>query len=412
MLNSFLIKSIESCAEIFFILSYAVLKCLRVLLLKDKSICFIGDNYHSFHALSEALKKNKWLAKTVKNSSDYTYGTLYDVDLNKASVFGKIHFYFNIIIFFDMVYFYHDFKITHHPVLCYFLHVKYLKRYGIKVGYSGSGCKDGALQNEVMAASSELCRRCNWINYPEVCSNNVNQRKINDILRYSNIYSCEIELPATLRRSEIAFPLPLTGTVNFNFLKIDGDTPSTYKIKKKKDHLLVLTAFAGESIRLNERFDIKGKKLILKAIENLVKKGYKLQHVHISDVPSADVKYYIQQCDIVVDQLFYGTLGDFARQCLFFGKIVLTNISPLLIKENYAIQECPVIHVNENNLTDKIIYILHCDSEEINSLQRSCKNWIEKWYSPSACAKRFDVVYNRLKENKIPFDKDVISDYE
>lgn len=390
-------------------------KVVRPITVVEKSVCFLGDNYHAFFALSRSLRKRAFYSESIKIYPEYRLATLYDYDLSKYSVFKLIskysvfkliYTYTKIVFFYRMVHYYPHVEVDLDYGLGKFFSASHLKKLGILIGCTGSGCCDGAHQHEIMAASPGLCDRCIWSTKPDVCGYSKNQKKIDEIKRSCDFLSCDIELPSSLRRSEIAVPVPLTFPVNKFILESNQNIPPKYRISRKKGHVIILTAFGNEDSRIDAKHDIKGKGVMVKTIKNLIENGYKIQHVHISDVPSQDVKYYIMQADLVLDQLHYGSLGDFGRNSLFFGKIVFTHVAEILLAENEAMKSCPVINVSHLNLGEKIKEVLAWSHEEKHQVMNRSKEWIDKWFDTDACARRYDTIYSRLCQKKELFLKE------
>ena len=65
-------------------------KVVRPISVVEKSVCFLGDNYHAFFALSRSLRKRGFYSESIKIHPEYRFATLYDDDISKLSEFNLI----------------------------------------------------------------------------------------------------------------------------------------------------------------------------------------------------------------------------------------------------------------------------------------------------------------------------------
>lgn len=363
---------------------------------EKKSVCFIGNDYNKFFTMAEELKKNGWRAISVSlDNSSFT--TLYHKKIDVTKKKDSVNLFCDIILNYKVVHVYNQTDPFYLGRSIFFkkcISLPMLKKIGIIIFFSPSGCLDGSTSAEINLLHQGLCEKCIWQH--NFCNESKNLRKKDFIKRYSDVFFNEIDLLKSITTE--------TPSVNFPVLPLDSthynpniEIPDKFKICKDDEAMMiVLTAYGNEKIRVNSTRDIKGKKHMLFAINKLIDEGINIKHVHITGIHSKFMRYYIAQADIILDQLNYGTIGNFAREGMMSSKIVITNISNLTRKSNVAMFDCPAIHADEKSVYKVLKNTILLSPDEKNKIALQSRYWMEKWYSPKNCYKRYNLIVEKV----------------
>jgi hypothetical protein len=153
---------------------------------------------------------------------------------------------------------------------------------------------------------------------------------------------------------------------------------------------------------MNAQKDIKGVKAMYDAINQLTQEGYPIQHIHVQDIPSKDMRYIQMQADIIIDQLNYGRYGAFAREGMMLGKPVICKIDYLMKSvPNAALKECPLINADEDTIYSVLKDVMALPEVERVAIGKRSRNYMMKWHSAEQCAERFEKIYDTLFEENI-----------
>ena len=130
-------------------------------------------------------------------------------------------------------------------------------------------------------------------------------------------------------------PLQMSSMREFKeFVKTHGSVTKLYGNKKSCDKVLkqtdqidsVLHLFSKSDSRVvNNKFDIKGSLIIEKVLKK-IEKYYKFKFFILSGIKKENIKYFLHQSDIVIDQLYFGRYGSISREALSYRNVVLSNI--------------------------------------------------------------------------------------
>lgn len=378
-----------------------------------RSIVFIGESYYCFFYLAKALKKRGWKAISVSLTSNDSPSSFlsHGCDLNLYSSDAaqrkkNIKFFLDVISKeYKMIHFYSDFMILdnymNHIIP---LDIIALKNHGVKIGYTPSGCLDACTQSQIYQHTKGLCDKCVWQNNFYVCSDRKNFHLINKVINIVDFISYEadgsIGIEGNLDDIPAVSTEPLLYALDPDYWDPNIEIPQQYKIKKKSEkHLIVLTSFANQKIRTNHKKDIKGVRAMQKAIDQLIGENYSIQHIHVSNVPSKDLRYIQAQSDIIIDQLNYGRYGAFAREGMMLGKPVICKIDYLSDSiNNSALKECPIIRADEESIYTVLKKIINLPEKTRQNIGKLSRAYMMKWHSAESCAERFEKIYDRLIE--------------
>ncbi|WP_156458595.1 glycosyltransferase [Ectopseudomonas composti] len=147
---------------------------------------------------------------------------------------------------------------------------------------------------------------------------------------------------------------------------------------------------------------LKGSDLIKAAIENLSKKGHRIELVLASGLPNSVVREMIEDCDFVVDQAYSDSpMAVFAAEAASFSK-------PAVVAGYYAQKICsvvssedmpPSLYVMPDELEAAIEKVIS-DSAFRQALGRKANEFITKRWSCMEVARR----YSDLLAGKVPED--------
>lgn len=370
---------------------------------KSNSVCFIGNNYNSFYTLSQALRKRGWRAISINPYPRCPFVQNQDILMDSISIGDSIKIFFHIIFHYRVVHLYNSMEESIYrgpnPLWKKLLNPTNLKRCGVSILFTPSGCLDGATSEEINELTTGLCNKCIWQGNDVVCNEKRNQQKIDWISKNCALFSNEVDLPKKLSRTEIGLNIPLMPLCS-QALDPKMTVPDSYKIHKKKEEVLVFTAYGNEAIRSNDKRDIKGKKFIKVAIDRLIKEGYPVKHFHATSIPARDMKYYQVQADIIIDQLNYGTIGSAGREGMMLRKPVICHVSELMRSANIAMQDCPVINATEDSIYEVLKKTALMSSEDRHHIGEASREWMLKWFEADVCAERYERILSCLSKGE------------
>ena len=134
---------------------------------------------------------------------------------------------------------------------------------------------------------------------------------------------------------------------------------------------------------------VKGTDYILAAADRLKAEGYNFQLILLNGVPHHKVKQSLQDCDILIDQLFLHGPAMLALEAMASGCAVATRF----FKEYKYICDPPICYVDENNIYDRFKYLLD-NRDYVNKLASSGLEFIRGNYLPRVVAERMLAILN------------------
>ncbi len=155
------------------------------------------------------------------------------------------------------------------------------------------------------------------------------------------------------------------------------------------ENLRIYHSFA----RSDERDDVKGTGFIRAAVERLQAEGYPVEFIYFDRVPNADVKYYMAQADLAVDQLFCGWHGCAGVECLAMGKPVIVYINPATAK--IIPQKHPLIYADRYNIYDVLKEYIQ-DRGRLKKIGEASREYAVKYHHYMVVAKRLEGIYRSI----------------
>lgn len=377
---------------------------------KTQSVYFIGNCYHSFYLLSQTLKKRGWKAISVNPDGECWLAPYADKNVCLTISSQALKVFFEVAFKYKFLQVYNRTENTIYtgvnPLLKHLLSAKNLRKCGVHIIYTPSGCLDGSTAGEINKITQGLCNKCIWQGNDWVCNDKTNQKKIEWIMENCVLFSNEVDLPKKLSYTDIGLRIPLL-PLCAETLNPSLGVPPEFKISKQKNEIIVFTAFGNEHLRSNKQKDIKGKKYILSAINQLIEEGHPIKHFHATSIPSQNMKYYQVQADIIVDQLNYGTIGAAAREGMMLGKPVICHVSDLMRRSNIAMKGCPAINATEESIYEALKDLILMPASERLEIGKRSREWMLKWFDADVCAARYEKITECIlnKEPLTPQEK-------
>jgi hypothetical protein len=155
----------------------------------------------------------------------------------------------------------------------------------------------------------------------------------------------------------------------------------------------------------------KGTSKIIVAIENLKKKGYKIEFILIHGRPFSEVLDEIKKCDFVVDQIYSDTpLAGFATEAAWFGRPAvvggygLEKLKSLVPAEMWPPSKICLPDKVENSIEELIV-----DVEYRDYLGNEVQNFVKKKWDKLDVARRYlKIINGTIPENWWINPKDVV----
>ena len=274
-----------------------------------------------------------------------------------------------------------------------------LRRRGVKLGFSISGCMTGQSQTAVYQVAEGVCDKCPWQHEPLICSDAKN-RAVGSMLSWiCDLIAVEADWPTEIRTEANAYQEPLTYCLDEHLWRPDIEVPADMRLDRERpDEILIWHAMGNYDLRSVNGRNIKGTGAVVAAVERLRAEGIPARLVFKTGVPSRDMRFYQVQADIVVDQLNYGRYGATARECMMLGRPTVCYLrpeQPADVPPSRALAECPLVSANEDTVYD-VLKDLCVSPERRRSIGEESLAYAVKWHSAAACAERFERVYDRI----------------
>lgn len=382
-----------------------------------RSIVFLNNAYYNFYYLAKALRKRGWDAISANlEPVDGPYSHFYhgdDLNLyhpdpkqyeNALCEFhGIIKQRFKMLHFYGAGYtsiFQRYFNKNLNIIPWDFLE---LKKHGLKIGFTHSGCNDLSSQTSFYKWSGGMCDFCKWRTFKNECSNklNLNWGKIAHAL--CDLICIESEPQLDYKKGDKVFPDPLTCATDSEVWYPDLPIPDEFRKPKEKDELFIYHGVGSYQLRDVSGKNIKGTHAVFETIERLQKEGHKIKLLFVKDVPSKYVRFIQAQADIVIDQLLYGRYGANGRESLMLGKPMICHINKSIENGDLSpcIAESPIISANTETLYDALRELILFREKRIE-LGKQSREYALQWWSADACAEKFEFVYDKLFEGFSP----------
>lgn len=255
-----------------------------------------------------------------------------------------------------------------------------LKKAGKTVVMSRWGCRDGRTPSS-FNEERKLCAICP-IPY-SFCNDSINRERLENEERYVDVHiNHEPDRFEFNNRSEY-----VPGAIDTELWKPGLDIPEQHRLPELPEgHLRVLHAVGGSN-----RGDVKGTSLVERSIDTLRAKGLKLEYHGITGQSFLDLRYYIDQSDIVVDQMRYQAFGSFARESMSMGKPVVGHVRRSLREH---LPGLPLIDAAEETLCDTLER-LALDRDRRESAGRASRKYALEQFDYRRVGEMLQTLYHR-----------------
>jgi hypothetical protein len=378
-----------------------------------RSVLFLHNCYYNFLYLAAALRARGWdaLSVSIEDPNGPHAQFYHGEDLNLFDPDPTVYqqkieaFYATVAGRFRMVHFYGRGCMSFFPDLFdqqpYFDRIPTdfirLREQGVKIGYSVCGCLDGVSQDAVNQWSG-CCGKCVWQHNAAVCQNPGN-------LAWGHKYQTFCDLIATegfpaldYQSSPKCFREPLTTALDPNFWRPDLPIPEKLRLARQPGELIVYHSVGNFQSRARNGRNLKGTGAVIAAIDRLRAEGVPVRLEFVTDLPNTEVRFIQAQADVIVDQLNYGRYGATAREGMMLGKPTVSCLikdEPTEKDRLQSIEECPLVHANEDTVYDVLKKLLS-DEALRRRIGADSRAFAMKWHSADACAERFERVYDAL----------------
>jgi hypothetical protein len=374
------------------------------MLFKDrkKSILFHNPDYHCTFFYQQQLKKLGWRADILVFDS-YPEKLLYDsnqiIRCTKITNNFKIdytlwfllNFYKYKYIFYygrpvDYGYWFRKFRINIRiePML------EIIKFFRIKIIYLPTGCNDEFIRDEfIKFDNGKVCNNCGFF---EKCDDKKNKRNLYIVSRYADlVVGSGFNKPQFINQKEI-----LWKSFDLEIFNPNIKVPSKF-VLPKSNSFRILHSTSLEGRQLNGK-NIKGSGYIKAAVERLRSEGFDCELIRLTDVNSANMRYFQIQADLIIDQLIYGQWGSTSLEAIALGKPVICYFNNEW-KQNYIksfnIEIWPFIEANTQNIYNVLKNLL-TNPNELSQYSKMSIDFAHKYLDSKKNTQDFVKILKKL----------------
>lgn len=386
---------------------------------KRRSVVFLHNCYYHFNQLADGLKQRGWDAVTVSveppDSRQRQFFIGEDINLYHDDYlvrrqqirdflkmvperFGALHFYGRGM----QSFFAESHQSTVIPTRVPWDLLE-LRRHGVIIGHTLSGCLDGARQSAIRKISGGVCSRCIWELRPDICSDQLNASWARMLESVCDWIGLEGDWAVDERTGPKYVREPVVATLHPGYWGPALEVPEEMQVGCESNELLVYHAFGNAEGRRKEGRDIKGTGAVEAAVTKLRSEGIPLKLLVATNVPIDRVRFYKVQADIVVDQLNYGRIGANSRESFMLGRPVITRLMPEQppLPPLRSVSEAPALDASEASI-EAVLRGLALDPDRRAEMSRQSRDFALRWFSAEVCARRFEMVIDRVAQNLPP----------
>jgi glycosyltransferase involved in cell wall biosynthesis len=167
--------------------------------------------------------------------------------------------------------------------------------------------------------------------------------------------------------------------------------PESYRMAKSSN-LKILHSFSSNGRDFEGR-NIKGSPYIQAAVEKLIDEGHQIEFMHLTDVPSNQMRFYQAQADIVVEQLRSGWWGSTGVEAMALGKPVVCYLRPSwkeFFFENFPeYEKLPIVEATVDSIYDSLKLLVENEDLRIRIGEES-RAFAEQHFNPRENALIFE----------------------
>jgi hypothetical protein len=380
------------------------------------SVLFAGQSYYHTWYLSRELRKRGWRADVLNwdpnPASDIFYhGEDFRLRYEGRHALNHALFYAKSIKRYDIFHFSNPngFRLSntlHARAASAFgpySEIRLLKRLGKTIVYSNSGCLDGVLQSSFDAWGPEpTCEICPWRNRPEICSDDHNRQ-------WGELRNGLADYQVTTGGNRADFNDDPSVHEVPEFYCLDPDVwhpdlvvPPEHRLPYPDRTAKLFHGVANAETRVDAatRRSLKSTHVWFPLVEKLQREGRDVELVYVTSVSNRDLRYYMLQSDVMCDMLTYGWFGATAREAMMLAKPVIGYLRPSWIEQVRErvpgyVEELPIVNATPETAEQTLLRLLDDPAGRKEIGERS-REFVMKWHSAAAAARRFDEIYSEL----------------
>jgi glycosyltransferase involved in cell wall biosynthesis len=266
------------------------------------------------------------------------------------------------------------------------LSLKVAKFWGCKLVFLPSGCHEELSKKEFSELDAGMvCGNCGFW---DRCNDlDVNLPHFARVRRFFDMTigagsTPVTELPTTQMKWKV---------IDLELWKPGLEIPKRHQIEKSSN-LRILHSFSSNGRDFEGR-NIKGSPHIREAVERLVDEGQRVEFMHLTDIPSNQMRFYQAQADIVVEQLRYGWWGSTGVEAMALGKPVVCYLRPswkAFFFENFPeYEKLPIVEATVDSIYDSLKLLVENEDLRIRTGEES-RAFAEQHFSPRENALSFE----------------------
>jgi glycosyltransferase involved in cell wall biosynthesis len=139
----------------------------------------------------------------------------------------------------------------------------------------------------------------------------------------------------------------------------------------------------------------KGTQVLRTVISNLKVRGYQIDLTIIDHISHEEIGRHLDNCDLLIDQLYAGWYGGIGVEAMSRGTAVMTYLrdTDFDILQKEMLQSLPVISVTTDTLESQILKFIALSKEERIALRKKCIEYAHEWHSPTEIARTYSEMY-------------------
>ena len=133
---------------------------------------------------------------------------------------------------------------------------------------------------------------------------------------------------------------------------------------------------------------VKGSEFIIRAVERLQNEGVRFNFRLIENYSHEEAMRLYEKADLLIDQLLVGWYGGLAVELMALGKPVICYIrdEDLVHIPEEMKNDLPVISAEPQNIYETLKSMLAKSPNELQSLGRQSRSYVERWHHPGRIA--------------------------
>lgn len=252
------------------------------------------------------------------------------------------------------------------------------RRRGMKVVYVPSGCRDGDLRaNFEKLDAGRVCGSCG---FSDRCRDSDNERNLALVRKYSDVrVTVDMYFTDQYQAKMLRYK-----AIDFDYFDENTDIPLEHQLPPSEAVRILHAPNLGK-VRSAYGRNIKGSEFVEAALKQLMAEGLNIEYVNPQGLPAQQMRFLQMQCDIIVDQLIYGSWGSTTIEALALGKATVCYIRPSwreeFLRQFSKYKDLPVVSATPETITD-VLRELILDSRKRQELGISAKEFAIRHFDP------------------------------